>query len=62
MAITKKECAWPKCENEFYGTKRKEYCGNTCKNKQWRIKQTKQIEDDNNEQVENRSIQGSILR
>tara|TARA_R110000851_G_scaffold66267_1_gene150004 strand:+ start:1837 stop:1989 length:153 start_codon:yes stop_codon:yes gene_type:complete len=37
MAITKKQCAWPECENEFYGTKRKEYCGNTCKNKQWRL-------------------------
>jgi hypothetical protein len=49
MAITKKQCAWPECKEEFYGTERKEYCGNTCKNKQWRLKQTKQIEDDNNE-------------
>ena len=36
MAITKKECAWPECDNKFYGTERKEYCGNTCKNKAWR--------------------------
>lgn len=36
MAITEKECAWPECDNKFHGTKRKEYCGNTCKNKQWR--------------------------
>ena len=39
MAITKKQCTCPECEKEFYGTERKEYCGNTCKNKQWRIKQ-----------------------
>ena len=37
MAITKKQCAWPECDKEFYGTERKEYCGNTCKNKQWRL-------------------------
>lgn len=39
MAITKKQCAWPECDKEFYGTKRKEFCGNTCKNKQWRLNQ-----------------------
>ena len=36
MAITEKECAWPECDKKFHGTERREYCGNTCKNKQWR--------------------------
>jgi uncharacterized protein YggL (DUF469 family) len=44
MAITKKQCAWPECKKEFHGTERKEYCGNTCKNKQWRLdKKSKEI-------------------
>ena len=48
MAITKKQCAWPECEKEFYGTKRKEFCGNTCKNKQWRLNK----KESNNEQIQ----------
>lgn len=44
MPITKKECAWPECKNVFYGTDRKEFCGNTCKNKQWRLDK-KRIKD-----------------
>ncbi len=34
--IIEKECAWKNCKELFYGTERAKYCGNTCKNKQWR--------------------------
>ena len=37
MPITEKECAWSECKNKVHGTKRLKYCGNTCKNKQWRL-------------------------
>tara|TARA_R110000850_G_scaffold203222_1_gene329392 strand:+ start:225 stop:377 length:153 start_codon:yes stop_codon:yes gene_type:complete len=37
MPITKKECAWSTCKEEFHGTDRRKYCHNTCKNKQWRL-------------------------
>jgi len=48
MAITKKKCAWPECDKEVHGTKRLQYCGNTCKNKQWRLNQ-KHNKDNNDE-------------
>lgn len=35
MAITKKECECG-CGKEFYGTSRRKYLDNTCKNRQWR--------------------------
>ena len=35
MAITEKQCACG-CGEKFYGTKRRMYFDNTCKNRVWR--------------------------
>lgn len=42
MAITEKKCGCG-CGEKFYGTERREYFNNTCKNRDWR-KKKKELE------------------